>query len=126
MIAGILKKLGPEFEMKRVFDDSKVDGHSAITPTGAHPELTGDELKVYMMILNRFRAVFCKEPCTVLKTTMTIDCRDPQGGSIEVFKVSGEVPLTQGWKKFEPVSEQETVLPELNEGDLVEHDFIHT
>lgn len=123
MIAGILKKLGPEFEMKKVFDDSKVDGHSAITPTGAHPELTGDELKIYMMILNRFRAVFCKEPCTVLKTTMTIDCKDPQGGSIEVFKVSGEVPLTQGWKKFEPVSEQETVLPELNVGDLVEHDF---
>ena len=50
MIAGVLKKLGPEFEMKRVFDDSKVDGHSAITPTGAHPELTGDELKIYMMI----------------------------------------------------------------------------
>lgn len=124
MIAGILKKLGPEFEMKRVFDDSKVDGHSAITPTGAHPELSGDEQKIYMLILNRFRAAFCKEPCSVLKTTMTIDCRDPQGEEIiETFKVSGEVPLTQGWKKFEHVSEQETVLPELNAGDLVEHDF---
>ncbi|MBQ6401993.1 MAG: topoisomerase C-terminal repeat-containing protein [Firmicutes bacterium] len=124
MIAGILKKLGPEFEMKRVFDDSKVDGHSAITPTGKHPELTGDEHKIYMMILNRFRAVFCKEACTVLKTTLTIDSRDPRTGEcIEQFKVSGEVPLTQGWKKFEPVSEQETVLPELNAGDPVEHDF---
>lgn len=116
MIAGILKKLGPEFEMKRVFDDSKVDGHSAITPTGSYREVTGDEKKIYMMILNRFRAVFCKEPCTVLKTTMSIDC-------VETFKVSGEVPLTQGWKKYEPVSEQVTQLPPLSEGDLVEHDF---
>ncbi len=124
MIAGVLKRLGAEFEMKPVFDDSKVDGHSAITPTGSYKEVTGDEQKIYMMILNRFRAVFCKEPCTVLKTTLTIDCIDPSTGkSIEQFKVSGEVPLTQGWKKFEPVSEQTTMLPDLNVGDHVEHDF---
>ncbi len=116
MIAGVLKRMGPEFEMKRVFDDSKVDGHSAITPTGMKKELSGDELKIYMMVLDRFRAVFCKEPCTVLKTTMTIDC-------IEQFKVSGEVPLTAGWKKYEHVPEQTAVLPDLKAGDLVEHDF---
>ena len=116
MIAGILKKMGPEFEMKRVFDDSKVDGHSAITPTGSYREVSGDEQKIYMMILNRFRAVFCKEPCTVMKTTVTIDC-------IETFKVSGEVPLTAGWKKYESVQEKTVVLPDLKVGDKVEHDF---
>ena len=123
MIAGTLKKLGPEFEMKPVFDNSKVDGHSAITPTGSYREVTGDELKIYQMVLDRFKAVFCKEPCTVLKTAMTIDCIENGSDIIETFKVSGEVPLTPGWKKYEPVSEQTTVLPELNVGDAVDHDF---
>ena len=124
MIAGILKKMGPEFEMKKVFDDSKVDGHSAITPTGSYKQVTGDEQKIYMMVLNRFRAVFCKEPCTVLKTTVSIYCIEKGAAKpIETFKVSGEVPLTAGWKKFEPVQEKTEVLPDLNAGDLVDHDF---
>ena len=116
MIAGVLKGYGPAFEMKRVFDDSKVDGHSAITPTGKEEKLTGDTAKVFDLIKRRFQAVFCKEPCTVLKTTVTIDC-------IEQFKVGGEVPITQGWKKYETVSEKTVELPEMNVGDLVEHDF---
>ncbi len=116
MIAGILKKLGPDFEMKPVFDDSKVDGHSAITPTGKHPELSGVDEKIYMLILNRFRAVFCAQPCTVRKTAVSIDC-------IETFKVSGEVPVTQGWKKYEHVQEKTVILPPMKKGDLVEHDF---
>ena len=116
MIAGVLAKMGPEFEMKRVFDDSKVDGHSAITPTGVYRKVSGDEEKIYMMVLDRFRAVFCKEPCTVLKTTVSIEC-------LEKFKVSGEVPLTAGWKKYEKTAEKTVQLPELNKGDLVPHDF---
>ncbi|MBQ9016240.1 MAG: topoisomerase C-terminal repeat-containing protein [Firmicutes bacterium] len=130
MVGAILKKMGDDFEMKPVFDDSKVDGHSAITPTGEagssekYRKLGADEQKVYMMVLNRFKAVFCKEPCTVLKTTVTIDARDPKSGeSIEEFKVSGEVPLTPGWKKYEHVNEQVNQLPDLKEGELVEHDF---
>ncbi|MBQ9059952.1 MAG: topoisomerase C-terminal repeat-containing protein, partial [Firmicutes bacterium] len=130
MVGGILGKMGDEFEMKPVFDDSKVDGHSAITPTGEagsaekYKSLSADEQKIYMLVLNRFKAVFCKEPCTVLKTTMAIEARDPKtGDTIEEFKVSGEVPLTQGWKKYEHVTEQVTQLPDLAPGDLVDHDF---
>ena len=130
MVGAILNKMGDDFEMKPVFDDSKVDGHSAITPTGEagssekYKSLGADEQKIYMMVLNRFKAVFCKEPCTVLKTTMTIDAKDPQNGElIEEFKVSGEVPMTQGWKKYERVSEQVTQLPDLAVGDHVDHDF---
>lgn len=122
MVAGILKKLGPEFEMKPVFDDSKIDGHSAITPTGSRKDISGDEQKIYMMILDRFMAVFCKEPCTVMKTTVSIECADDDG-LIEKFKVSGEVPLTPGWKRYEKVTEQTVVLPDMKEGDLVDHDF---
>jgi len=123
MVAAILRKMGPEFELKPVFDNSKVDGHSAITPTGSYKAVTGDEEKIYNMVLNRFRAVFCKEDCTVMKTTVAIDAVEDGGTVIETFKVSGEVPLTEGWKKYEPVSEQTIVLPELKEGDHVDHDF---
>ena len=123
MIAGILRSMGPEFELKPVFDNSKVDGHSAITPTGSYKTVTGDEEKIYNMVLNRFRAVFCKEACTVLKTTVTIDSVETGGTVVETFKISGEVPLTEGWKKYEPVSEQTVILPELNVGDHVDHDF---
>ena len=148
MVGGILARMGDEFEMKPVFDDSKVDGHSAITPTGEagsaekYKKLSADEQKIYMMVLNRFKAVFCKEPCTVLKTTMTIEARETEtgdgglsaagtqtapgaqaGSCIEEFKVSGEVPLSQGWKKYEHVTEKENQLPDLSPGDLVDHDF---
>lgn len=123
MVAGILSKLGPEFGMKPVFDDSKVDGHSAITPTGSYREVTGDEMKIYMMILNRFKAVFCKEPCTAMKTTVTIECIEEPRKVIEKFKVTGEVPITPGWKRYESVPEKTEILPDLNEGDNVEHDF---
>ena len=123
MVARILRSMGPEFELKPVFDNSKVDGHSAITPTGSYRAVTGDEQKIYNMVLNRFKAVFCKDACTVMKTTVTIDSVEAGGTVVETFKVSGEVPLTEGWKKYEPVSEQTIVLPELNVGDLVDHDF---
>lgn len=116
-VESILKQLGEDFEMKPVFDDSKVDGHSAITPTEKIASgLDGDLAKIYNLVLNRFKAVFCKEPCMVEKTTVTIEC-------IETFKVVGEIPITQGWKKYEPVSEQTVELPPLKVGDKVAHDF---
>ena len=118
LVQKILNLLGSEFEMKPVFDDSKVDGHSAITPTEkmAGNRLDRDEKKIYDLVLNRFKAVFCKEPCTVEKTTVTIEC-------IEIFKVVGEIPITKGWKKYESVSEQVVELPPLKVGDKVDHDF---
>lgn len=121
-------------DTKAVFDDTKIDGHSAIIVTGKHPSssnLTDEEMNCYKTILYRFMAVFTKEPCIYNKTTVTID--NPS----EQFKVSGEVLVQEGWQKFEPKKGQEKkeggkddddsddnrTLPKVSAGDRVETDF---
>lgn len=102
---------------KELFDDSKTEGHSAITPTGKLGNMSEDEKKVFELILNRFKAVFCKDECIVNKTTATIEV-----DKIEVFKVTGEVLLEEGWSKYEPVT-IENPLPPLTIGEEVKTDF---
>ena len=99
------------------FDDSKVEGHSAIMPTGKSGTVSGNEEKVYNMIVNRFKAVFCKEDCIVNKTTAKINV-----GDIEIFTVFGETPIQKGWKRYEG-KEEDTTLPPLKVGQKVAHDF---
>ena len=117
---------------KTVFDDSKIDGHSAITITGKRPSgLSDDEMNCYKVIMNRFFAVFCKEKCLYDKTTVTID------NPLEQFKVSGEVMVQPGWQRFEPPvrkkaddkedkdddKDDSRALPPVKVGDKVETDF---
>ena len=118
-------------DSKTIFDDTKIDGHSAITVTGKRPSgLTEDEHTCYMVILNRFMAVFCKDPCIYNKTIVTID------NPLEQFKVSGEVLVQKGWQRFEPKKKADPaeqkedgeeddnrLLPKVSVGDKVETDF---
>ena len=129
-----------ELEMnytKAVFDDSKVDSHSAIIPTDKvvkDGELTPDQQKCYNAILNRFKAVFCKEDCEYDKTTIKAENGE------EVFTLTGEVLVAKGWQKFEDYAvkdktkkkskdtedddeDNEKELPKLNEGDIISTDF---
>ena len=72
-ITGLINKPGN----KNIYDDSKIEAHSAITPTGKWPEnLSGAQKTVFECILNRFCAVFCEEDCTVVRTTFVIHCFD--------------------------------------------------
>lgn len=117
-------------DSKSIFDDSKIDGHSAITVTGKRPSsvsLSEDEKTCYKVILYRFMAVFCKEPCIYNKTTVVLD------NPLEQFKVSGEVLAQEGWQRFEPKkkkgnnaeddAESEQTLPNVSVGDVIETDF---
>ena len=118
-------------DSKAIFDDSKIDGHSAITVTGKRPsssDLSSDEMTCYKVILFRFMAVFCKEPCIYNKTTVVID------NPLEQFKVSGEVLVQEGWQHFEPKrrsesqkedseEDDERTLPKVSIGDVVATDF---
>lgn len=120
-------------DSKTIFDDSKIDGHSAITVTGKRPEgISDDEKACYLAILYRFMAVFCKEPCLYDRTTVVID------NPLEQFKVSGEVMVQQGWQRFEPPvkkrqaeakdddedkDDSDRVLPPVKVGDVVVTDF---
>lgn len=113
-ITGLINKQGT----KSIYDDSKIEAHSAIIPTGKWPgELSGTEKTVYECILNRFCAVFCEDACTVDRTTIVIHCYD------EDFTLKGDVQVTLGWRKFEKPSSGDKILPKLHEGESVNIKF---
>lgn len=109
-IAGLSAKTGD----KSIYDDSKVESHSALMPTTKKPaSLSGTEQTVYNCILKRFCAVFCAEECTVDRTTITIQCSD------ETFTLKGDVQVTAGWRKYEKPSSGDKILPRLMKSDKV-------
>lgn len=118
------RKLGYNVAMredKQVFDDSKIEAHSALTPTGKFPDqtkLTEKEKQVYSTVFRRFVAVFCAEPCIVSKSELTISV-----GELESFTLKGMVILEKGWTKYEERSGKDKFLPALQKGDPVCIDF---
>ncbi len=106
---------------KSIFDDSKIESHSALTPTFKIPNkthLTEDEMKVYSTIFRRFVAVFCSEECKVEKTEITVSC-----GGYEDFTLKGMVILAPGWTKYDDSDKKNKILPPLEKGDIIETDF---
>lgn len=114
-VRSILKTLNNdelEFQdTKRIFDDSKIESHSAITITNTIPNnLIGDEKKVYDTVYNRFLSNFTKEECILSETIMTIAVCE------EEFKLKGTVIKQKGFMKYEP-KEFKDSLPNLNLND---------
>lgn len=108
-------------DKKTIFDDSKIESHSALTPTNVIPEktkLTEEEFLVYQTVFKRFVAVFCAEECTVEKTEIKIKV-----GEYEEFNLKGTIILNQGWTKFDDASAKDKILPNLNVGDEVNIKF---
>lgn len=108
-------------DKKTIFDDSKIESHSALTPTTKIPKkenLTDGEYKVYSTVMRRFAAVFCKEECKVEKTEITIGV-----GDIEEFSLKGVIMREAGWTKYDDYEKKDKILPELKKGDVVNIDF---
>ncbi|MBR2861526.1 MAG: topoisomerase C-terminal repeat-containing protein [Clostridia bacterium] len=108
-------------DKKTIFDDSKIESHSAITPTYKIPQkdnLTPDEFKVYSAVMRRFVAVFCAEECIADKTEITIGV-----GEKEDFVLKGTVIVQQGWTKYDDFNQKDKILPSLNKGDTVNIHF---
>ncbi len=106
---------------KTIFDDTKIESHSALTPTYKIPnkaQLTEREMQVYSTVFRRFVAVFCAEDCIVSKTEITIDV-----GEYETFVLKGTVILEKGWTKYDDYTQKDKVLPVLQKGDRVNIDF---
>ncbi len=127
-VAGILdacKKLGYPVAMrtdKTVFDDSKIESHSALTPTYKIPDikmLSEKEKQVYSTVFRRFIAVFCAEPCIITKSELTIGV-----GELETFTLKGTVIEEPGWTKYDDRQGKDKFLPKLNKGDAVNIRFI--
>jgi len=113
-----VSKLGYDIEFKdkkTIFDDSKIESHSALTPTYKIPnkeKLSGDELIVYSTILKRFVAVFCKEECRIEKSEIKVDLE-----GLEEFVLKGNVIVEKGWTKYDEYNKNDKLLPNLNKGD---------
>ncbi len=123
------KKLGYPLEFKdgkNIFDDSKIESHSALTPTYKIPDkkaLTEKEMQVYSTVFRRFAAVFCKEDCVVDKTEIKIAV-EKQGSILEEFTLKGVVILERGFMKYDDSPQKDKRLPPLKEGDAVAVDFV--
>lgn len=108
-------------DSKAIFDDAKIESHSALTPTYKIPsknQLTEDEFKVYSTVFRRFAAVFCANDCVISRTEITI-----RVGDYEDFVLKGMTILEKGWTQFDDYSQKDKILPKLSKGDLVNHDF---
>ena len=108
-------------DKKTIFDDSKIESHSALTPTYKLPNLnnlTDDEKIVYKSVLNRFVAVFCSEECKIEKTEIKIKV-----GDLEEFVLKGNVIIESGWTKYDEYSKNDKLLPNLNINDEVNIKF---
>ena len=106
---------------KTIFDDSKIESHSALTPTHKIPkkdDLSPDEFTVYSTIMRRFVAVFCAEDCVVERTEIKIDV-----GGYEEFTLKGMIIKEPGWTKYDDYSKKDKILPKLEKGDKINIDF---
>lgn len=108
-------------DKKTIFDDSKIESHSALTPTYKIPkkeQLTEKEMQVYQTVFRRFVSVFCEEDCIAQKTEIVIDV-----GGYEQFTLKGIMIVQRGFLRFDDSEKKDRILPPLEKGDEVNIDF---
>ncbi|EKO1911448.1 type IA DNA topoisomerase [Clostridium botulinum] len=103
---------------KKVFNNAKVESHSAIMPTYIIPKnLTPDERLVYDAVKNRFLSQFMKEAQyenTEIVTTVL-------GENYErLFKTKGKILKAKGWLKLYKEKKKDELLPPIEKDDEVE------
>ena len=103
---------------KRIFDNSKVESHSAITPTYIRPTgLSKDEEIVYNAIKNRFIMQFM--PIAEFEETkLTVKIHDEKFKGI--FATKGRVQIVEGWRVVEKIETKDTILPFVNGKEIVQ------
>lgn len=119
-------------ETKDIFDSSKVDSHSAITPTEyiANIEKLDDKEKlVYKTVLNRFLANFCEEECLLNNTIISFKLGNKNFENITTT-IKGTSIKQEGYLKYEndltekdiPEFKEEEIYP--GKFDLVEKETV--
>lgn len=103
---------------KRIFDNSKVESHSAITPTYIRPTgLSKDEEIVYNSIKNRFIMQFM--PIAEFEETkLTVKIHDEKFKGI--FAAKGRVQIVEGWRVVEKIETKDTILPFVNGKEIIQ------
>ncbi|MDD3223182.1 MAG: DNA topoisomerase [Clostridium sp.] len=105
-------------ESKKVFNNSKVESHSAIIPTYILPRaLSKDERVVYDAIKNRFLSQFML-PSKYENTEITTCV---MGENYErLFMTKGRILKEKGWLKLYESNRKDELLPPIEKGDNVE------
>ena len=105
------------FKNKRVFDNSKVESHSAIIPTYVKPSgLSSDELTVYSAVKDRFIMQFmpiAEHEETIIRTKVNDISFDG------LFVSKGKIQIVEGWHVIEKGETKDTILPKVKENDNV-------
>ncbi len=102
---------------KRVFNNSKVESHSAIIPTYVIPRsLTPDEEKVYTAVKNRFIMQFM--PVAEHEETK-VKIRIKDVSLKGDFQAKGRVQLVEGWRVVEQTESKDKLLPFVEKNDEV-------
>ncbi|MBU5590899.1 type IA DNA topoisomerase [Clostridium sp. MSJ-4] len=104
-------------ESKKVFNNEKVESHSAIIPTYVIPKgLDKEEWEVYNSIKNRFVSQFM-EPAQYENTEIITAV---QGEKYErLFSTKGRILKNKGWLKLYDEEKKEELLPPVNENEEV-------
>ena len=99
---------------KRIFDSSKVDSHSAITPTYIIPtNLTADEAIVYNAIKDRFIANFMP-PAEYENTEIKTDVNK------NIFLTKGKILKVKGYLEVYNKEEKDDLLPMIDKNEIVD------
>lgn len=104
-------------DSKYIFDDSKIESHSALTPTYKIPrpqDLNEREKQVYSTVFRRFVAVFCDHPCRIERSELHLRC-----GTYEEFVLKGTAILEAGWTQYDDYTRKDKFLPNLTVGEVV-------
>lgn len=103
---------------KRVFDNSKVESHSAIVPTYIKPNnISSDEAIVYNAVKNRFIMQFMPiAEFEETKITAKVYDENIKG----VFVSKGKVQIVEGWRVVEKIETKDTILPLVMEKEVVD------
>lgn len=117
----IIKKLSQTYEETKLCKrDKPVEGsksdpaHPSIYPTGEFADVTGDEAKVYDLIVRRFLSCFC-EDAVIADKVITGTYEDLK------FVIKGLQIKVKNWLSVYKSKMKETELPDLN-GNLVIED----
>lgn len=103
---------------KRIFDNSKVESHSAIVPTYMKPTgLSKDEEIVYNAIKNRFIMQFL--PVAEYEETKLVS-KVNESAIKGIFVSKGKVQTIDGWRVVEKVENKDTILPMVSEKEIVD------
>ena len=114
-ILGDKKRIDSTMSSKKYVDNKKITDHHAIIPTQLKPNLSAlsdMELKLYILVVKKFVAIFL-DPYITNKTTIITNVDK------ETFKTTGSVLVDMGYRELYGSSKSDDEIPAVKKGDIL-------